>query len=38
MTMTDERDGIADYRFVQRLGAGSHGVFYLAHPPRRIAK
>jgi len=37
MTMTDERGGIADYRFVQRLGAGSHGVFYLAHPPKRLS-
>jgi len=36
MTMTDERDGIADYQFVQQLGAGSHGAFYLAYPPARL--
>ena len=36
MTTTDERDGIADYRFVRQLGAGSHGVFYLAYPPERL--
>jgi serine/threonine protein kinase len=36
MTMTDERDGIADYKFLRQLGAGSHGVFYLAHPPKRL--
>ena len=36
MIMTDERGGIADYQFIRRLGAGSHGVFYLAHPPRRL--
>jgi eukaryotic-like serine/threonine-protein kinase len=36
MTMTDERDGIADYKFVRQLGTGSHGVFYLAHPPKRL--
>jgi eukaryotic-like serine/threonine-protein kinase len=36
MTMTDERDGIADYKFIRQLGAGSHGVFYLAQPPRRL--
>jgi len=34
--MTDERDGIADYKFVRQLGAGSHGVFYLAYPPKRL--
>jgi eukaryotic-like serine/threonine-protein kinase len=34
--MTDERGGIADYKFIQRLGAGSHGVFYLAYPPKRL--
>ena len=34
--MTDERDGIADYTFIRPLGAGSHGVFYLAHPPKRL--
>ena len=37
MTVTDELDGIADYEFVRRLGAGSHGVFYLAHRPERLA-
>jgi len=36
MTMTDERDGIADYKFLRQLGTGSHGVFYLAHPPKRL--
>lgn len=36
MTMTDEREGIADYKFIRQLGAGSHGVFYLAHPPKRL--
>jgi len=36
MIMTDERDGIADYKFVRQLGAGSHGVFYLAYPPKRL--
>ncbi len=35
--MTDERDGIADYKFVRPLGTGSHGVFYLARPPERLA-
>jgi eukaryotic-like serine/threonine-protein kinase len=34
--MTDERDGIADYRFIRQLGAGSHGVFYLAYRPKRL--
>jgi eukaryotic-like serine/threonine-protein kinase len=34
--MTDERDGIADYRFIRQLGAGSHGVFYLAYSPKRL--
>ena len=34
--MTDDRGGIADYKFVSRLGAGSHGVFYLAYPPKRL--
>jgi hypothetical protein len=32
----DERDGIADYKFIRQLGAGSHGVFYLAYPPKRL--
>ena len=36
MTMTDEREGIADYKFIRQLGAGSHGVFYLAYPPKRL--
>ena len=36
MTMTDERDGIGDYRFIRQLGTGSHGVFYLAYPPQRL--
>ncbi len=30
------REGIADYRFVKVLGAGNHGVFYLAHRPERL--
>jgi eukaryotic-like serine/threonine-protein kinase len=34
--MTDERDGIADYKFIRPLGPGSHGVFYLAHAPQRL--
>ena len=34
--MTDERDGIADYKFIRPLGAGSHGVFYLANRPERL--
>src|SRR5215470_11083213 len=36
MTMTDDRDGIADYKFIRRLGAGNHGVSYLAHLPARL--
>ncbi|HJY96341.1 MAG TPA: protein kinase, partial [Streptosporangiaceae bacterium] len=36
MTMTDQRDGIADYKFLRQLGTGSHGTFYLAHPPKRL--
>jgi serine/threonine protein kinase len=31
-----DREGIADYRFVSFLGAGNHGVFYLAHRPERL--
>src|SRR5262249_45532876 len=31
-----DRAGIADYRFVRLLGAGNHGVFYLAHRPERL--
>ena len=30
------RAGIADYRFVRHLGAGNHGVFYLAYRPERL--
>lgn len=29
-------DGVADYRFVRRIGDGAHGVFYLAIPPPRL--
>ena len=31
-------DGIADYRFVERLGEGNHGTFWLARPPARLAR
>jgi serine/threonine protein kinase len=31
-----DRAGIADYRFVRHLGAGNHGVFYLAYRPARL--
>ena len=31
-----DRAGIADYRFVRHLGAGNHGVFYLAYRPQRL--
>jgi eukaryotic-like serine/threonine-protein kinase len=31
-----DRAGIADYRFVRHLGAGNHGVFYLAYRPLRL--
>jgi serine/threonine protein kinase len=31
-----DRAGIADYRFVRYLGAGNHGVFYLADRPQRL--
>ena len=31
-----DREGIADYRFVRFLGAGNHGVFYLAYRPERL--
>ncbi len=31
-----DRAGIADYRFVRLLGAGNHGVFYLAYRPQRL--
>ena len=30
-------EGIADYRFIRRLGEGAHGEFYLAEPPSRLA-
>jgi serine/threonine protein kinase len=41
VTNNDSRDpgnrmGIADYRFVRLLGAGSHGAFYLAVRPSRL--
>jgi eukaryotic-like serine/threonine-protein kinase len=31
-----DRTGIADYQFVRHLGAGNHGVFYLAYRPERL--
>jgi eukaryotic-like serine/threonine-protein kinase len=31
-----DRAGIADYRFIRMLGAGNHGVFYLANRPERL--
>lgn len=31
-------DGIADYRFVERLGEGNHGTFWLARPPARLGR
>jgi eukaryotic-like serine/threonine-protein kinase len=30
------RIGIADYQFIKVLGAGNHGVFYLANRPERL--
>ena len=36
MMMTGERDGIADYQFIRKLGTGGHGVFYLARRPERL--
>jgi serine/threonine protein kinase len=30
------RAGIADYRFIRMIGAGNHGVFYLAARPARL--
>jgi len=36
MTENDGREGIADYKFIRPLGAGSHGAFYLAYPPKRL--
>lgn len=32
----DVREGIADYRFIRMLGAGNHGVYYLASRPERL--
>lgn len=29
-------EGIADYRFIERLGEGNHGTFWLARPPARL--
>ncbi len=29
-------DGIADYQFIERLGEGNHGTFWLARPPARL--
>jgi serine/threonine protein kinase len=34
--LAGDRAGIADYRFVRHLGAGNHGVFYLAYRPERL--
>jgi serine/threonine protein kinase len=31
-----DRSGIADYHFIRTLGAGNHGVFYLAGRPDRL--
>jgi serine/threonine protein kinase len=31
-----DRSGIADYHFIRTLGAGNHGVFYLARRPDRL--
>ena len=28
--------GIADYQFIERLGEGNHGTFWLARPPERL--
>jgi serine/threonine protein kinase len=41
VTVTDvpsatSREGIADYHFLRELGAGNHGVFYLARRPERL--
>lgn len=35
-SQTPERTGIADYRFIRVLGAGNHGVFFLAAKPERL--
>ncbi len=29
-------EGIADYQFIERLGEGNHGTFWLARPPARL--
>lgn len=29
-------EGIADYAFVERLGGGNHGTYFLARPPDRL--
>lgn len=34
--LAGDRAGIADYQFIRRLGAGNHGVFYLANRPERL--
>jgi eukaryotic-like serine/threonine-protein kinase len=34
--LASDREGIADYRFARFLGAGNHGVFYLAYRPERL--
>ncbi|MGI9599492.1 MAG: serine/threonine-protein kinase [Acidimicrobiales bacterium] len=31
-------DGIADYQFIERLGEGNHGTFWLARPPVRLGQ
>jgi eukaryotic-like serine/threonine-protein kinase len=31
-----DRPGIADYQFIRVIGAGNHGVFYLATRPERL--
>ncbi len=33
-----KRTGIADYEFVEHLGAGNHGEFWLAIPPPRLGR
>jgi eukaryotic-like serine/threonine-protein kinase len=34
--LAGDRAGIADYQFIRKLGAGNHGVFYLANRPERL--
>jgi serine/threonine protein kinase len=34
--LAGDRAGIADYLFIRKLGAGNHGVFYLAKRPERL--